>query len=135
MLNQSNEMDNSASESDENVNMENDKSEDDDTGDLVDDEIEAGPSSKCSNDQNPTKKQRKRGVIYISSIPKHMNVTILREMLGQYAKIGRVFLQPGKLTGTQRLNQFFVLFFLIFPCYSISNVQMKTKREKRRDVV
>lgn len=59
------------------------------------DEKAAGPSGL---DENPSKK-KKRGILYLSSIPKYMNVTILREMLSQYAKIGRIFLQPGKLTG------------------------------------
>lgn len=59
-----------------------------------DDEPTAGPSGV---DGKPLKK-KKRGIIYISSIPKFMNVTILREMLSEYAKIGRIFLQPGKLT-------------------------------------
>lgn len=59
----------------------------------------AGPSGL--NDANEVKqpKKKKRGIIYISSIPKHMTVMILREMLSQYAKIDRVFLQPGKLPG------------------------------------
>lgn len=59
------------------------------------DEKAAGPSGL---DKNQSKK-KKRGILYLSSIPKYMNVTILREMLSQYAKIGRIYLQPGKLTG------------------------------------
>ncbi|XP_025415993.1 pre-rRNA-processing protein esf2-like [Sipha flava] len=38
---------------------------------------------------------RKKGIVYLSSIPKYMNVTKLRELLGEYAEIGRVFLQPA----------------------------------------
>ncbi|XP_001948686.1 pre-rRNA-processing protein esf2 [Acyrthosiphon pisum] len=38
---------------------------------------------------------RKKGIVYLSSIPKYMNVTKLRELLGQYGEIGRVFLQPA----------------------------------------
>lgn len=66
--------------------------------DVDDDEndAEAGPSG--SESAEASAKKKKRGIIYISSIPKYMNVTILREMLSQYAKIGRIFLQPGKLT-------------------------------------
>ena len=45
------------------------------------------------------KKKRKKGIIYISNIPKHMNVTRIREILGEYGKIGRVYLQPEKLPG------------------------------------
>lgn len=40
-------------------------------------------------------KTRKKGIVYLSSIPKYMNVTKLRELLGQYGEIGRVFLQPA----------------------------------------
>lgn len=40
-------------------------------------------------------KIRKKGIVYLSSIPKYMNVTKLRELLGQYGEIGRVFLQPA----------------------------------------
>jgi len=43
-------------------------------------------------------KKAKKGIIYISNIPKHMNVTRLREILGEYGKIGRVYLQPEKLS-------------------------------------
>lgn len=45
--------------------------------------------------EKPAKK-KKRGIIYISNIPKHLNVTFIREFLGQYGKIGRVYLQPEK---------------------------------------
>lgn len=45
------------------------------------------------------KKKRKKGIIYISNIPKHMNVTRIREILGEFGKIGRVYLQPEKLPG------------------------------------
>ncbi|XP_030566245.1 pre-rRNA-processing protein esf2-like [Drosophila novamexicana] len=44
-------------------------------------------------------KKRKKGIIYISNIPKHMNVTRLREILGEFGKIGRVYLQPEKQPG------------------------------------
>lgn len=64
---------------------------------LNNDDEEAGPSGLGSDGES--EKKKKRGIIYISSIPKFMNVTILREMLSEYAKIGRVYLQPGKLSG------------------------------------
>ena len=41
-------------------------------------------------------KQKKTGVIYISSIPKHMNVTILRSLLEPFGDLGRIFLQPAQ---------------------------------------
>uniref|UniRef100_A0A182P7D9 Activator of basal transcription 1 n=1 Tax=Anopheles epiroticus TaxID=199890 RepID=A0A182P7D9_9DIPT len=50
----------------------------------------------------PKKKQGKAGVIYISSIPKHMNVTILRSLLEPYGDIGRIYLQPAQKDGKVR---------------------------------
>ena len=47
-----------------------------------------------------TKKPPKRGIIYLSTIPPYMNVTKIREVFGEYGKIGRVYLQladPGML--------------------------------------
>lgn len=61
-----------------------------------------------SNSSNEAQvKKKKKGIIYISSIPKFMNVTILRELLGEYARIGRIFLQPGKLTSKDQFFPFF----------------------------
>lgn len=45
------------------------------------------------------KKKKKRGIVYISSIPKFMTVAILRENLGRYASIGRVYLQAAETKG------------------------------------
>ncbi|KAL1513444.1 hypothetical protein ABEB36_002855 [Hypothenemus hampei] len=39
------------------------------------------------------KKVSKKGLIYLSSIPPYMNVLQIREILGQYGKVGRVYLQ------------------------------------------
>lgn len=44
-------------------------------------------------------KKFKKGIIYVSNLPKHMNVTRIRETLGAYGDLGRVFLQPDKLPG------------------------------------
>lgn len=38
-------------------------------------------------------KPSKRGLIYLSSIPPYMNVTTVREVFGQFGKVGRVYLQ------------------------------------------
>lgn len=58
-------------------------------------------SIRIENDEIKTKgleklKKKKRGIIYISNIPKHLNVSMIREFLGHYGKIGRVYLQPEK---------------------------------------
>ncbi|GLH06870.1 Activator of basal transcription 1 [Gryllus bimaculatus] len=39
------------------------------------------------------KKKRKPGIVYLSTIPKHMNALCLRELLSQYGELGRVYLQ------------------------------------------
>lgn len=39
------------------------------------------------------KKEPKRGIIYLSTIPPYMNVTLIREYFGEFGTIGRVFLQ------------------------------------------
>ncbi|RZF43624.1 hypothetical protein LSTR_LSTR016950 [Laodelphax striatellus] len=52
-------------------------------------------NSKSSNDG--IKKKRKKGMIYLSTIPPFMNVTKITEIMSQYGKVGRVFLQPAPL--------------------------------------
>ncbi|XP_076640628.1 activator of basal transcription 1 [Halictus rubicundus] len=44
--------------------------------------------------ENTTKpKIRKRGIVYLSSIPKYMNITKIRELFSVYGQVGRVYLQ------------------------------------------
>ncbi|KAL6440130.1 hypothetical protein ACFW04_003027 [Cataglyphis niger] len=38
-------------------------------------------------------KKVKRGIIYLSTIPKYMNVTMIREIFSAYGKVDRVYLQ------------------------------------------
>ncbi|XP_014607160.1 PREDICTED: activator of basal transcription 1 isoform X2 [Polistes canadensis] len=38
-------------------------------------------------------KKKKSGIIYLSSIPKYMNIITVREMFSTYGKVGRVYLQ------------------------------------------
>lgn len=94
------ESDGSDSDEAENSNEDEEQMETDQdenaSGDEEEADEEAGPSG--SADGEKSEKKKKRGIIYLSSIPKYMNVTILREMLSEYAKIGRIFLQPGKLS-------------------------------------
>lgn len=39
------------------------------------------------------RKKRKKGIVYLSSIPKYTNITKIRELLSAYGKIGRIYLQ------------------------------------------
>lgn len=52
------------------------------------------------------KRKKKKGIIYVSSIPKYMNVTIAREIFGRYGEVGRVFLQPERSEGGKILILF-----------------------------
>lgn len=47
---------------------------------------------KTTNVVKPAKKV-KRGIIYLSTIPKYMNIAMIREMFSAYGKVGRVYLQ------------------------------------------
>lgn len=38
-------------------------------------------------------KKVKRGIIYLSTIPKYMNIMMIREMFSAYGKVGRIYLQ------------------------------------------
>lgn len=53
-----------------------------------------GPSAKKVKPLKSTKKIRKKGIIYISSIPEHMNVAMCRELMECFGEVGRIFLQP-----------------------------------------
>ncbi|XP_012274225.1 pre-rRNA-processing protein esf2 isoform X2 [Orussus abietinus] len=46
-------------------------------------------------------KKKKRGIIYLSTIPKYMNVTKIREIFSAYGELGRVYLQLAE----QELNE------------------------------
>lgn len=56
-------------------------------------EEEPGPS-KSKTSKQKIEKVKKKGIIYISSIPKHMNVAICRELMERFGEVGRIFLQP-----------------------------------------
>jgi ESF2/ABP1 family protein len=84
-----------SSESEEDREQDADAMEQDDEEDQ---EQESGsqPNSENEEQDKPQikKKLRKKGIIYIGSIPKHMNVTICRELMEQFGAVGRIFLQP-----------------------------------------
>ncbi|KAG6454918.1 pre-rRNA-processing protein esf2 [Manduca sexta] len=55
------------------------------------------------------KKTRKRGIVYLSTIPPYMNVAKIREIFSQHGDIGRIYLQPSNKQGEKRKripNQF-----------------------------
>lgn len=96
-----------------------------------DDEMDLA-NFKSGADTKP-KKKRKKGIIYISNIPKHMNVTRIREFLGEYGNIGRVYLQPEKLPGgklrKRNMYYIYVLYILYFPPFAGDDKKKKKKRK------
>ncbi|XP_062139907.1 uncharacterized protein LOC133848380 [Drosophila sulfurigaster albostrigata] len=91
-----------AEESEDDVEQpqEDNETEKDDDNDDDDDEMDLAnfnASAKAATATVP--KKRKKGIIYISNIPKHMNVTRMREILSDFGKVGRIYLQPEKQPG------------------------------------
>lgn len=71
----------------------------DDSMDHSEEDVVDQNDGEVLNDPSPTdqvKRKKKKGIIYVSSIPKYMNVTIAREIFGRYGEVGRVFLQPER---------------------------------------
>lgn len=58
---------------------------------MLNEENQEDDDEVMSVDENVVKK--KPGLIYLSSIPKFMNVTKVREIFSQYGELGRVYLQ------------------------------------------
>lgn len=107
------ESDGEQQDSNEDNNDDNEEQSDqDDTGNEDVDTVKRTPSIKQpiirGKVQRVTpllkKKKRKAGVIYICSIPKHMNVTILRSLLEPFGEIGRIYLQPSQKDGKVRMK-------------------------------
>uniref|UniRef100_A0A182SY39 Activator of basal transcription 1 n=1 Tax=Anopheles maculatus TaxID=74869 RepID=A0A182SY39_9DIPT len=107
------ESDGEQQKSDEDNNEENEEQSDQDDSGNEDDNIEKQTPSRKQpiirgKVQRVTpllkKKKRKAGVIYICSIPKHMNVTILRSLLEPFGEIGRMYLQPSQKDGKVRMK-------------------------------
>lgn len=106
----------SESEQDENqieedVEMENPE---ENSGTVSNDGIEENQDDKAKVKQKIVKPKKvepnktgKKGIIYISQIPKHMNVTIVREMFESFGEVGRIYLQPDqKSKGEKNPAQF-----------------------------
>ncbi|KAH8284253.1 hypothetical protein KR044_001226 [Drosophila immigrans] len=75
---------------------EQDNDIDDNDDDDDDDEMDLGNFKASGGSTTTVAKKRKKGIIYISNIPKHMNVTRMREILNDFGKVGRIYLQPEK---------------------------------------
>lgn len=67
---------------------------------------EPGTSTNKIMNISKIKKQPKKGIIYLSTIPPFMNVTQITEFFSDFGKVGRVYLQLAD-TGNFFLNLFF----------------------------
>lgn len=76
-------------------------------------------------------KKKKHGILYISSIPKFMTVSILRELLGEYARVGRIFLQPAK-TENQKGKPFKIVQVIHLNDFVITDDSGGDKKKKKR---
>lgn len=52
-------------------------------------------TDELSGSEHVKKKTRKRGIIYLSTIPPYMNVAKIREIFSQYGDVGRIYLQSS----------------------------------------
>ena len=62
------------------------------TTNLKNSSTEPGPSKPKGLVSAP--KKHKRGIIYLSTIPRFMNVAKVREIFSQFGEVDRIFLQP-----------------------------------------
>ncbi|XP_045524221.1 pre-rRNA-processing protein esf2-like [Pieris brassicae] len=73
------------------------------------DRNENSMDSTVGSDSDKLKKKRKRGIIYLSTIPPYMNVAKIREIFSEFGEIGRIYLQSSAKPGEKRKrvpNQF-----------------------------
>uniref|UniRef100_A0A336MAR9 Activator of basal transcription 1 n=1 Tax=Culicoides sonorensis TaxID=179676 RepID=A0A336MAR9_CULSO len=97
----------SENEDDQDEKVLSDADDDDENEDVNEENSEKQEvNGKTPKENGKSQKKRKPGIIYISSIPKHMNVTLIREYLSPFGDLGRVFLQPDKkfLTRKKKLH-------------------------------
>lgn len=50
--------------------------------------------SDIQTSESPSKPCNKYGIIYLSSIPVGLNVTLLRQIMSEFGKVGRIYLEP-----------------------------------------
>ncbi|XP_075992241.1 uncharacterized protein LOC142987394 [Anticarsia gemmatalis] len=68
-----------------------------------------GDNNSDSGKKLNKKKTRKRGIVFLSTIPPYMNVAKIREIFSEFGEVGRIYLQPSAKPGEKRKrvpNQF-----------------------------
>lgn len=56
-------------------------------------EVEKTETDTMNNENTTEVKRQKRGIVYLSSIPKYMSIAKIREMFSLYGEVGRMYLQ------------------------------------------
>lgn len=96
-------------------------------------DIDPQPTTSSLKPDDPPKK-KKRGIIYLSTIPKHMTVSIAREMFSQYADVVRMFFQPSTKSNDGKSTLLYGL-FLFKKCvhsFQTNRVTRKRRNDDRR---
>lgn len=68
------------------------------------------PCSSTQTEKEAKHKPSKRGIIYLSSIPPYLNVSKIREVFGQFGKLGRVYLQ---LSDKGTITNISIIFYIM----------------------
>ncbi|CAH0724525.1 unnamed protein product, partial [Brenthis ino] len=71
-------------------------------GSVYDSDGENSNSENGSKKLIIKKKTRKRGIIYLSTIPPYMNVAKIREIFSEFGDVGRIYLQSSNKPGEKR---------------------------------
>ena len=77
-------------------------------GPSTDEIVENDSEEDVEEEEEATTKNKKPGIIYLSTIPPRMNVQLLREALAPFGEIGRVYLQAE-----DSMQLYFHLFFYV----------------------
>lgn len=117
-----------------NSETENEERSEMDAGDSDDEDVEKVGNqleSKIVIPNAAIKKPRKKGILYISSIPRYMNVAIMREMFSKYGTVGRIFLQPDIKKCIFTISIYLYLIYLIFYPFPVKDKPESKKRKTR----
>lgn len=80
--------------------------------------------------EEKSEKRNKKGIIYLSTLPKTMNVVKLREIMENFGGVGRIFLQPEKTSISSFTNIFRVHILNVFDFFIHSVSAKKNKPSK-----
>jgi ESF2/ABP1 family protein len=58
------------------------------------DDTESAVDKPLTKVVDTSKKKKKAGVMYLSTVPQSMTVAQLRQFMSQFGEVGRIFLQP-----------------------------------------